>query len=47
MPFSIFGYFIFGHDAPSTGALWQVARASVQLARAAHLDSPIWGVVVK
>jgi hypothetical protein len=29
------------------GALWQVARASVQLARAAHLDSPIWGVVVK
>jgi len=29
----------FGHDAHLPGALWQVARISQQLVRAAHIES--------
>ena len=39
MPFSIFGYFVFGHDAPPSGALWQVARASESWPGLRTLDS--------
>jgi hypothetical protein len=40
VPFSVFEYFVFGHDAPIAGALWQVLARRFQR-RVRALESTI------